>query len=109
MIDITLSTNIVSLSFRAIAAFVILAFVFPLQLREFKVKDGLAKLRKRLLLIGLTVLILDILSMISIFLRITADPKTFLDVSLILGLINGVGYINLAYQGFKIYHEQYLD
>lgn len=91
-----------------IAGIVVAAFVIPLQYKESKVKNGLATLRKHMLIKGLlaeTVILLAIFCLIARFIIPNADILRYLITGMIL--VFSLGLLGKALIDFKIYHQQY--
>lgn len=93
-----------------IASFFIVAlFIVPLQVKEARVKNGLAMLRKQLLLYGITVSTLSLLNAIVLTTRFYVPESVRMAITISLIFIHSLGFAGLAVLGYKIYHQQYTD
>ena len=101
----------VSLLFCIIAAIKILAFVIPLQVKQAGVHNGLAMLRKQLLMFGIVVFITTSIASVLLF-RLTAYvffPENSIDFfTHVLIFIFSLSKLLIAQIGQVIYHQQYV-
>lgn len=102
-----LLTNMGSIFLRIAAIWITLKYVIPLQIKEINVKNGLRSLRKQMLLIGISLTFLNILSIIFIIFRLFLDRENYMLLSGGLSIVNGIGFLFMAYILYKIYHQQY--
>lgn len=96
--------------FIQLAAFVVCAFfVVPLQIKEARVKNGLAKLRKQLLLVGISIALLSLITAIVLSLRffISGDIARYISIGIVF--FHSIGFLIVSATGYKIYHQQYTD
>lgn len=99
-----------SIVFIALSAIIIIVFNVPLQIREAKVKNGLAKLRIQLLLFGFVLLVTNFVSLFflaELGIRVFNTMIVVNQHMQILLAIYGASHFALACIGYMIYHQQY--
>ena len=84
-------------------------FIVPLQIREARVKNGLAVLRKQLLAFGVLVIVVGIASVIALTLPLFERNGITLYLSLTTVTIHAFAFLGFAILGYQIYHTQYTD
>jgi hypothetical protein len=90
-----------------ITGLVTLAFVIPLQVKEAGVKNGLAKLRKMLLLRGVLGLGVIAISVFALMARSFFDGDALRNAVVIFVLTHAIGLLLKTLIDYQIYHQQY--
>lgn len=85
----------------------LLVTVIPLQIREAQVKNGLAKLRRHLLLSGVSIMHVSLIGFIILILSIIHPNNGLLMEFLVLLLVCLL--VIVAETKYAIYHEQYTE
>lgn len=99
-----------SVFFHIVSCIVVALFVIPLQVKEARVKNGLALLRKQLLAFGFLVATLAIVGATVLTLRyFVPDQETRMTITVMLVLAHSLGFLGMAVIGYKMYHQQYTD
>lgn len=93
---------------------IITIFNIPLQIREAKVKNGLAKLRKQLLGFGFTLIVTNVIALYFIGRSVVriANYHESIPVNVVtevLLTLFSFSHLILAIIGYFIYHQQYTD
>lgn len=91
------------------AAIIVGSVLIPLQMKEAGVKNGLLKLRKRMLHEMVILLILCVTSVAALSLRFFIDGEVAKYTTVVLVLIFALGLISLAINKVMMYREQYSD
>jgi len=103
---ITLYGNEVALFVRLVSIIQVLLFVFPLQLREFSVRNGLIKLRQQLLLFGVIIFLINVISTLFLINVVFFNyQQSFVDT--VIQLFNAFSFLIISTIGSLIYHSQY--
>jgi hypothetical protein len=98
---------LVSVAIRMVTAFLFLAFIIPLQVKESKVQNGLRTLRTQLLISGVTLFIINTAGIALLVARPFVSDGGFRTATDALALINSVGFFVVAYVKYQIYHQSY--
>lgn len=96
---------VLHLSSAAIVAF----FIIPLQVKEARVRNGLAKLRIQLLIFGVTVFSLGLLGAIILSTRFFISGSVAIYLTLFMIVLHGLGFLSLSVVGHRMYTQQYTD
>lgn len=99
----------ISIAVLVIAFLVSVKFYFPLLIKEGLVKNGLAKLRRQLLYLGILTITLSGVSIATLTLRffVPRDSVGYLIVALLV--IHSFGFLTIAIIQSRIYRQQYTD
>jgi hypothetical protein len=100
----------VSLLLCFLSALTILAFVIPLQIKQARVRNGLAKLRKHLLGMGVTLFTTTTIAtyfLINVALRAYTTGTYVSTTSQVILFVFALGKAFTAFFGYRIYHGQY--
>ena len=100
----------ISIILHIAAGIITAAFVIPLQLQQVGVKNGLAKLRKQMVVKGFLSLVVIMSSILALTLRYVIhdiDILRYIIVTLIL--IHSLGALGKSYIDYEIYHQQYTE
>lgn len=100
----------VSLVLFLVASAMTAVFIVPLQFRLTQVKNGLALLRRQLLLKGAIQFIADVIAsyfVLVISLRVLENGTIVSTVSQVLLFLLSFSHFAVAYINYKIYHQQY--
>lgn len=101
---------IISIISLTIAGVITAMFVIPLQYQQSKVKNGLASLRRQMLLKGVLALIVIILAIFCLSGRFIISDTTILRYTITsMILVFSLGILGKAIIDFQIYHQQYSD
>lgn len=100
---------LLSIGIHVIALIISLVFVLPLQIKESKVKDGIATLRKQLLLMGINIIFLSVVTIIvlsyRLFVTLPQELMRYLVTSLVL--LHSLGFLMFSINAYKIYNHQH--
>lgn len=97
-----------SIFLHIVALVIALAFVIPLQIKEARVKNGLKKLRKLMLMSGLTIIFLSVVSIIALSIPLVARGSEIARyISVTTVLLHSIGFLIFALIKRQIYREQY--
>lgn len=97
---------LISTMFRLIAV-VLYGIVVRSAYKESEIKNGLILLREQLLAASVFLFITNLLSIFVLVVRAFADAESYKIYSELLGLLNGFGFLIVAYILYKIYTQQY--
>lgn len=104
----------VSIGIHTITLLISLIFVFPLQLKESKVKDGVSELRRLMLFMGMTNIFLSIITIFVLsyrlflemhFIEVPLDTMRYLMTVVIFS--HSLGFLAFSIIQYRIYHTQY--
>jgi CDP-diglyceride synthetase len=97
-----------SIIFFSMAIVIIVFTVIPLQFKEAFVKNGLQKLRKKLLIKGVAILLVAITSILALTGRFVVGVSEVARYYIVIMVVaNATGILVLAVLDYLIYHEQY--
>lgn len=105
--DFILITNWTAVILRTLATYIVARYVIPLQIKEASVKNGLAILRKQLLIVGVIIILLNIISIAFIVLRVVVDESVYRFSSGALTIINAIASLGISIIAYQMYHQQY--
>lgn len=104
------SGYIISIISLSIAGLITAMFVIPLQYRQSKVKNGLAALRRQMLLKGILALTVIVLAIFCLSGRFFINDPAILRYSITgMIIVFSLGILGKAIIDFQIYHQQYSD
>lgn len=98
----------IALLLRVITAAIIIRYIIPLQIKEAKVVNGLAKLRRQMLISGFIFFATNLISLWFLW-ELAIAPKAPPIQSQILQLINAIAFLAMSWIGYQIYHQQYQE
>lgn len=97
-----------SILIHVLSAVITLSFVIPLQVKEARVKNGLALLRKQLLFKGVLALVIIVVAICVLSLRyFIEDVPTLRYITVSLVLVHSLGILGKVWIDYQIYHQQY--
>lgn len=92
-----------------ISVFICGYFTLPLQIKEAFVRNGLARLRKELLMFGATIILLGIITVITLGIRFISTAYWVRYIALALIVCHSLGFLFMAILGARMYHSEYTD
>lgn len=102
--ELQITVNII---IRIITAVIFLCFIIPLQIKEARVKNGLAVLRLELLVSGIILFFVNTFGLSVIVLRYLFGDSVVQKVTEFITIFNSIGFLFIACIKFHIYHREY--
>lgn len=105
--EVTEIQIILNTAIRIVTAFLFLAFIIPLQIKEAQVKNGLLILRRELLVSGVIMFLVNTIGLTIILLRYFFGDAILKPAIEIISLFNSIGFLIIASIKYHIYNSQY--
>lgn len=99
----------ISIGLLLVTLIIVVTFLLPLQLKEYAVKNGLAKLRKRLVFSGISLMLLCLISIVVLSARFFINGEFARYTISGLIFLYALGFIANALNWLAMYREQYTD